>query len=228
MILDGARVRESSEWDDFIILSLALIWKEVLKIEREICKLLWIYCQLENNKRTKKNRKEKKKKRKNIMFSIRSRSLNIMKTISGVRLESSSNKMFPDENWLVKNRFLAARGWVLLRMAALDRYCDKVNAMKPPQTNKEGWQRMTDMNLLRYNSLKAVANARGGVNYMKGLNVYKSARYNVILGLDKFGNSLTDFLERKFKWNVREILIYFWIIFYFNDFLVFEGFFHFF
>lgn len=133
------------------------------------------------------------------MFSIRSRSLNIMKTIKGVRLESSSNKIFPDENWLVKNRFLAARGWWLLRMAELDRYCDKVNAMKPPETRKEGWKKITDVNILRYNSLKAVANARGGVNYLKDLDFYKSARNTVALGLERLGGSLADLLERKFK-----------------------------
>lgn len=133
------------------------------------------------------------------MFSIRSRSLNIMKTIKGVRLESSSNKMFPDENWLIKSRFLAAREWLIIRMTELDSYCDKVNAMKPPKTNKEGWKKMMDFEIVRYNSLKTLANARGVVNYLKSLEAYKSARFSAVQGLERVGSTVTELLERKFK-----------------------------
>lgn len=205
--------------DDFIILSLALICKEERSVENkdfESC------CGFSVSLETLRRGEKRKIIHRNIMFSIRSRSLNIMKTIKGMRLESSSNKMFPDENWLVKNRFLAARGWLLMRMAELDSYCDKVNAMKPPQTNKEGWQRMTDVNILRYNSLKALAGARASVNYLKALDAYKSARYSVILGLGRVGNSFTDFLERKFKWyfwlyNLFLKYILFWFYLTFSD-----------
>lgn len=136
------------------------------------------------------------------MFSIISRSFNIMKAINvrGVRLESSSsNKIFPDENWFVKNRFLAARGWILTKMAELDRFCEQVNSMKPPETRKVGFEKITDMNLVRYNSLKAVASTRAGMNSFKRLDIYKSVRERFILNLNKTGNAITTFLEKKFK-----------------------------